>query len=128
MTEPDSRQQQGQGIHGAFGRHDTHNFMAAVGADFRKGFVDPTPVSNADWAPTLAKVMGIDLPARGALTGRVMREALAADGAAVPTEAFTVRSEPGPGGFTTILNGQTAAGHSYFDAAGSVGRTVGLKP
>ena len=27
----DSGQQHGQGIHGAFGRHDTHNFMAAVG-------------------------------------------------------------------------------------------------
>ena len=124
----DSGQQQGQGIHGAFGRHDTHNFMAAVGPDFRKGFVDPSPVSNADWAPTLARVMGLEMPARGKLTGRVMREALAADGAAVPSAAFTVRSAPGPGGFVTILNGQMADGVSYFDAAGSVGRTVGLKP
>ena len=61
----DSSQQQGQGIHGALSRQDTHNFMAAVGPDFRKGFVDPAPVSNADWAPTLAKVLGLDMPPRG---------------------------------------------------------------
>ncbi|HEX7946397.1 MAG TPA: alkaline phosphatase family protein [Phenylobacterium sp.] len=124
----DSGQQHGQGIHGSFGRHDTRNFMAAVGPDFRKGFVDPTPVSNADWAPTLAKIMGLDLQGRGQLKGRVMREALVADGAAVQSRAWTLRSEPGPGGFVTILNGQTAEGVSYFDAAGSVGRTVGLRP
>jgi len=124
----DSGQQQGQGIHGAFGRHDTHNFMAAVGPDFRKGFVDPAPVSNADWAPTLARIMGLDLKGRGQLKGRVMREALAADGAAVESQAWTLRSDPGPGGFVTILNGQTAEGVNYFDAAGSAGRTVGLKP
>ena len=124
----DSGQQQGQGIHGSFGRHDTHNFMAAVGPDFRKGFVDPTPVSNADWAQTLAKVMDLDLKPRGKLTGRVMREALAADGAAVASEPFTIRSAPAANGFVTILNGQTAGGVSYFDAAGSPGRTVGLKP
>lgn len=124
----DSGQQHGQGIHGSFGRHDTRNFMAAVGPDFRKGFVDPTPVSNADWAPTLAKIMGLDLQGRGQLKGRVMREALAADGAAVESQTWTLRSEPGPGGFVTILNGQTAEGVSYFDAAGSVGRTVGLRP
>ena len=124
----DSSQQQGQGIHGAFGRHDTHNFMAAVGPDFRKGFVDPTPVSNADWAQTLARVMGVDLGARGKLTGRVMREALAADGRAVRSQSWTLRSEPAANGFVTILNGQTAEGVNYFDAAGSPGRTVGLKP
>ncbi|HET6971212.1 MAG TPA: alkaline phosphatase family protein, partial [Phenylobacterium sp.] len=124
----DSGQQHGQGIHGALARSDTRNFMAAVGPDFKKGFVDPTPVSNADWAPTLAKVLGLEMPPRGRLTGRVMREALAADGAATPGEAWTVRSEPAANGFVTILNGQTADGRSYFDAAGAPGRTVGLKP
>jgi arylsulfatase A-like enzyme len=124
----DTGQQQGQGIHGAFGRHDTHNFMAAVGPDFKKGFVDPAPVSNADWAQTLAQVLGLDLGGRGQLKGRVMREALAADGRPVASEAFTLRSEPAPNGFVTVLNGQTAEGVSYFDAAGAPGRTVGLKP
>ena len=43
----DTELQQGQGIHGSFGRADTHNFMAAVGPDFRTHFLDPAPVSNA---------------------------------------------------------------------------------
>lgn len=124
----DSGQQLGQGIHGSLGRQDTHNFMAAVGPDFRKGFVDPAPVSNADWAQTLAKVLGLDLGGRGQLKGRVMREALAADGATVASQAWTIRSEPAANGFVTILNGQTAEGVNYFDAAGAPGRTVGLKP
>ena len=124
----DSSQAQGGGIHGAFGRHDTHNFMAAVGPDFRKRFVDRAPVSNADWAQTLARVMGLDLGARGKLTGRVMGEALAADGATVKSQAWTIRSKPAANGFVTVLNGQTAGGVRYFDAAGAPGRTVGLKP
>ncbi|MBI1199753.1 MAG: alkaline phosphatase family protein [Phenylobacterium sp.] len=123
----DSGQQQGQGIHGSLGRQDTHNFMAAVGPDFRKGFADPTPVSNADWAPTLAHILGLDLGGRGALKGRVMREALAS-GAPVGSGVFTLRSAPAANGFVTILNGQTADGARYFDAAGAPGRTVGLKP
>jgi arylsulfatase A-like enzyme len=124
----DSEQQQGQGIHGSFGRQDTHNFMAAVGPDFRQGFVDPAPVSNADWAPTLAHLLDLDMPARGQLTGRVMREALAAGGPAPETKKIIVRSEPAANGFTTVLNAQEADGRRYFDAAGMPGRTIGLEP
>jgi hypothetical protein len=36
------------------------------------------------------------------------------------------RSEPGPGGFVTILDWQDADGVPYFDAAGAPGRTLGL--
>ena len=55
----DSSLQQGQGMHGSFGRADTHNFMAAIGPDFRRAYRDPAPVSNADVTPTLAHVLGI---------------------------------------------------------------------
>jgi len=124
----DSGQQQGQGIHGSFGRQDTHNFMAAIGPDFRAGFVDPAPVSNADWAHTVAHILGLKLPANGHAVGRVMAEALA-DGPAPPeARAVTIRSEPAANGFVTILNAQEAAGETYFDAAGAPGRTLGLKP
>lgn len=124
----DSEQQQGQGIHGSFGRQDTHNFMAASGPDFRKGFVDPAPVSNADWAPTLARILGLDMPPRGALTGRVMAEALT-DGPAPPeAKAIVLRSEPAANGFVTVLKAQEADGRRYFDAAGMPGRTIGLEP
>jgi arylsulfatase A-like enzyme len=124
----DSGQQQGQGIHGSFGRQDTHNFMAAVGPDFKAGFVDPAPVSNADWANTLAHILGLQLSDNGHLRGRVMREALADGGPPPEARAVTMRSEPAANGFVTVLNTQEAAGETYFDAAGAPGRAVGLKP
>jgi arylsulfatase A-like enzyme len=123
----DSGQQQGQGIHGAFGRADTHNFMAVAGPDFKKGFVDPAPVSNADWANTLARVLGLELSANGQARGRVMSEALAEGGAAPDAKPIVVASAPAANGFTTVLNAQEAAGETYFDAAGAPGRTLGLK-
>ena len=123
----DSGQQQGQGIHGAFSRADTHNFMAAWGPDFRKGFKDPSPVSNADWANTLAHVLGLELGANGKLRGRVMTEALAKGGPPPTARAFVVASKPAANGFVTVLNAQDAAGETYFDAAGAPGRTLGLK-
>ena len=51
---------QGQGMHGSFGRGDTMNFMAAIGPDFKAGYVDPLPVSNADVGMTIAaKLLGL---------------------------------------------------------------------
>jgi len=123
----DTTLQQGQGIHGSFGRQDTHNFMAAVGPDFKAGFVDPAPVSNADLAVTLAQVLGLDLHAKGRLTGRVLTESLV--GGAVPTATMrTLRSAPAANGFTTVINIQDVGDTPYFDAAGAPGRTLGLKP
>ena len=46
----DTGLQQGQGMHGSFSRADTRNIMAAIGPDFRTGFDDPAPASNADSA------------------------------------------------------------------------------
>ena len=123
----DSELQQGQGSHGSLSRGETHNFMAAVGPDFKKGFVDPTPVSNADLFPTLAKALGLKFAPNGKLTGRVAAEALKG-GAAVASQAKVQRSAPGPGGFVTVLDYQEADGRRYFDAAGMPGRVYGLKP
>ncbi|MBI3438281.1 MAG: alkaline phosphatase family protein [Proteobacteria bacterium] len=113
---------QGSGYHGGFGRADTHNFMAAVGPDFRGGFVDSAPVSNADIAPTIAHVLGFNLPSIGRLRGRVIAEALP-QGAqpAVITDAIT--SAPAENGFRTILDRQTAGETRYFDSASNTGRT-----
>ena len=123
----DTEYQQGQGIHGSFSRADTHNFMAAIGPDFKAGFVDPAPVSNADWAPTLSSILHLDRGAKGKLTGRVMSESLQG-GAAVSVTGRTVRSVPAAGGFQTILNEQAVGDECYFDAAGAPGRVFGLVP
>jgi hypothetical protein len=44
----DTFYQEGQGMHGGFGRDSTFNSMAALGPDFKRGFTDDVPVSNAD--------------------------------------------------------------------------------
>src|SRR5258708_28805063 len=56
---------QGQGMHGSFGRGDTMNFMAAIGPDFKAGYVDTLPVSNADVGIPIAQLMGLRAPAAG---------------------------------------------------------------
>ena len=123
----DSDLSQGQGIHGSFGRHDTHNFMAAIGPDFRTGFVDPAPVSNADLAPTLAHILGVELDGAGQ-TGRVIAEALREGPAPRSAKILTQRSRPAANGFVTVLQGQTYDARRYYDAAGMPGRTIGLAP
>jgi len=122
----DTDLQQGQGMHGTFGRQDTHNFMAAIGPDFRAGFKDPSPASNADWAPTAARILGIDVGGRGKAEGRVLSEALVADGAPVAAESHVLRSTSAANGFTTVLDWQSVSAVPYFDAAGMPGRTIGL--
>jgi arylsulfatase A-like enzyme len=121
----DTALQTGQGSHGSLSRGETRNFMAAVGPDFKAGFADPAPISNADIAPTMAHLAGIALAPKGRLTGRVITEALAG-GAPVTVKKQTLVSRPGPGGIRTILNRQMVGEQRYFDAAGFAGKTVGL--
>jgi len=117
----------GQGMHGSFSRADTKNFMAAAGPDFKQGFADSAPVSNADIAPTLSNVLGIDLKSRGYLKGRVITEALKG-GKRVAVSRGWLASMPGLDGQRTVLDFQRVGSARYFDAAGRPGRTVGLAP
>ena len=123
----DSNYQQGQGTHGSLGRGETRNFMAAIGPDFKANFLSPAPISNADIAPTLAHILGIELGGKGRLKGRVLTEALK-DGRPVQATTETKKAAPAANGFATILNLQRVDAAEYYDAAGSEGRTVGLKP
>jgi arylsulfatase A-like enzyme len=96
-----------------------------MGPDFKKGFIDKTPVSNADIAPTLAHAAGLTLQGPGVLTGRIAEEALTG-GKPVSFQKKTLVSAPAPGGARTVLQYQEAGGRRYFDAAGIPGRTVGV--
>ncbi len=117
---------QGQGMHGSFSRGDTMNFMAAVGPDFKAGFVDDLPVSNADVGITAAKLLGLERKANGNLIGRVMTEAMPTG--AIPTATSeTVSSEPDAQGLRTVLQFQRVLDQRYFDVAGFPGRTLGLE-
>ena len=125
VSVADTTLQQGQGMHGSFSRADTLNFMAAIGPSFKTGFVDQAPVSNADVGKTIAHALGLNIPFKGALQGRVVEEAL--PGGLTPTaESWVERGKASEKGLATILVGQNIGKTRYFDAAGFPGRTVGL--
>jgi arylsulfatase A-like enzyme len=69
----------GMGMHGAAGEREIHNFCAAAGPDFRRGFVDFNPTANTDVTPTITQILGT-MPNIGpggiAPAGRAMTEAL----------------------------------------------------
>ncbi|HEV7966868.1 MAG TPA: alkaline phosphatase family protein [Candidatus Acidoferrales bacterium] len=109
--------QQGQGMHGSFGRANTLNFMAAIGPDFKKEYLDQAPISNADIAPTFAQILGFEIAGKGEFKGRVLREALIDGPPSVSFERRTVNSQSAADGKTTILMYQQLAKQVYFDQA-----------
>jgi hypothetical protein len=116
---------QGQGMHGSFSRGDTMNFMAAIGPDFKAGFISDLPVSNADVGITAAQLLGLNRKAKGVLIGRVMTEAMP-NGVTPKGFTGTVAGKPAPNGLRTVLQFQRVLNQRYFDVAGFPGRTVGL--
>jgi hypothetical protein len=124
-TVADTTLQQGQGMHGSLSRADTMNFMAAVGPDFKSGFVDTAPVSNADVGMTIAQILGLDLARKGNLVGRAIAEATP-KGWLPGVISGIQRSEPSANGLRTILVYQQVGLVRYLDVAGFPGRTVGL--
>jgi arylsulfatase A-like enzyme len=115
----------GQGMHGALSRADSFNFAAAIGPDFKSGYRDPAPVSNADVGQTIAHLLHLELPRRGQLVGRPMSEALKG-GAEPKVESVALKSKPSAEGLVTELKMQAVGEFKYFDAAGFKGRTLGL--
>ncbi|HEX7882279.1 MAG TPA: alkaline phosphatase family protein, partial [Afipia sp.] len=125
VSVADTVLRQGQGMHGSFSRGDTMNFMAAIGPDFKAGFVNKLPVSNADVGITAAHLLGLHRKPKGTLIGRVMTEAMP-NGVTPKAYSGTVAGNPAPNGLRTVLQFQRVLDQRYFDAAGFPGRTVGL--
>ncbi|MGH1574639.1 alkaline phosphatase family protein [Methylobacterium sp. P31] len=117
--------QQGQGMHGSFSRADTRNVMGSMGPSFRAGLASQVPASNADLGKTIARILDLAIPNKGALVGRVLTEALVNGSTPAVTEQL-VQSEPDSAGQVTILKYQSVGQTRYFDAAGYPGRTLGL--
>jgi arylsulfatase A-like enzyme len=65
----------GKGTHASLSRFDMHNTLVANGPDFKRGFIDDLPTSNADVAPTILSILGVPQPQP--MDGRVLTEALA---------------------------------------------------
>jgi hypothetical protein len=106
----------GQGMHGAAGTREVHNFCAVTGPDFRRHFVDPTPSGNVDVAPTIRRIFNLRGPSGAA--GRVLHESLSRDASGVASAHEQI--------LTTylVLQGQEVVtklhltnfeGHDYLD-------------
>jgi hypothetical protein len=121
----DSGLQQGQGMHGSFSRADTRNIMGAMGPSFRAHFQDAAPASNADIGKTIAELLGLHIPSKGKLVGRVLIEAMP-NGAMPHATAAAIRSAPDAAGHVTVVMTQSVGTTRYFDVAGYPGRTLGL--
>jgi hypothetical protein len=114
----DTALQQGQGMHGSFGRDNTFNFMAATGPDFNTRYRDPMPASNADIAPTVLQLLGLQPRPHGVLAGRVLDEALRGRPApAAAIEHCLAISGPTADGRRTVLEYQRHRGRIYPDQA-----------
>ena len=75
-----------RGMHGSFSPIDVHNTLVAHGPDFREDFTDMLPSGNVDVAPTIAKILGLELPQAD---GRPLLEALQGPAHREPT-AYSV--------------------------------------
>jgi arylsulfatase A-like enzyme len=124
----DTALQEGQGMHGGFGRESTFNNMAAIGPDFKRRFADRAPVGNADIAPTLARLMGLELGAGGQLRGRVLLEALT-DGPDAPAVKTDRLRSPAANGRQLLLEYQEVGQNRYLDQSCIVaaGQTAGCR-
>ncbi len=122
----DTHLQEGQGNHGALARDQTFNNMAAMGPDFKAGFVDDAPMGNIDITPTIAHILGIEMPSVGTLKGRVLTEALTGGDALKRDAEKTLVSAPLPvaSGISTVLEYQELNGVRYYDRACMVTKTA----
>jgi arylsulfatase A-like enzyme len=114
----DTNLQEGQGNHGGFGRESTWNNMAAIGPDFKQGNVDSAPVGNADIVPTAAKILGLEMPSKGKLQGRVMEEALQGKPDAKTPEMTWMASDPAAdNSLRTVMFLEEFGGQKYLHSA-----------
>ena len=114
-------------MHGSFNRADTFNNMAAYGPDFKKQFEDKAPVGNTDVALTVASILKLDIPHRGSLLGRVLKEALIDGPPTIQWTETKKSSAPAKNGKQTVVYLQKAGDTLYFDAAGFPGWSVGVE-
>jgi arylsulfatase A-like enzyme len=122
----DTNLQQGQGMHGSFSRADTRNIMGAAGPDFRDGYADAAPVSNADIGKTITRLLDLKIVDKGKLVGRLMTEAMR-NGKLVGWRRESITSPKDKNGLFTTVQFQTVGTTRYFDVAGYPNRTLGLK-
>ena len=107
--------QSGVAGHGTTSPHDIHIPLIAAGPDFREQAVSDAPTSNVDLAPTLLRLLGLDVPAT--MTGRVIEEALRNGPSLAPVriDRATETVKTADGSYELTAHFTSAAGHEYLD-------------
>ena len=124
----------GMGMHGAAGQAEIHNFCAAIGPDFKRGFVDTNPTANVDVAPTITRILHLASnigPGGARPTGRVMTEAFPGErqwvGTAKPIALSTTLTLQGVE-VTNTLRITRLGDHDYLDNAIEARNPLGSSP
>jgi hypothetical protein len=108
----------GKGTHASLSRYDMHNTLVATGPDFKVGLINDLPSGNADVAPTILHILGINLPSGTKMDGRVLHEALeneAASPGKPETKTIEAKREVGLFKWQQYLKYTTFDGAIYFD-------------
>ena len=133
-TGPSERFTTGMGMHGAAGAREIHNFAAAIGSDFKRGFSDQNPSGNVDIAPTIGHVLGLQPnigPGATSPNGRVLGEALKGESSYVGgAHAATMKTELELQGVmtTTTLRVTRIGERLYIDDSSTVREPLGSSP
>lgn len=90
-----------RGMHGTLGPDDIRAVLIAQGPHFRNHFRDPLPSGNADIAPTVAALLGLELPTTD---GRALLEAI--EGSGTGSNDYTVNA-------VTIVPAQAAENFTF---------------
>jgi hypothetical protein len=104
--------------HGSSSPYDVHNVLMAAGPDLKQKTVIRAPSGNVDFAPTLLRLIGADVPS--SMQGRVLEEALRGGPdppSAIDANDYTVRNADGSYSLTASFSAiETAAGRfRYFN-------------
>jgi len=99
--------------HGGMSPWNVRNTLVAWGVDFKQGATVTAPAGNADVAPTVLAVLGID-EGEG-MDGRVLVEALAGGPDAEQVVADTRTHTVDAGGYRAALQVSTVDGRRYVD-------------
>jgi len=100
--------------HGSMSPWNVRNTMLAWGPAFKRGVTVRVPAGNADVAPTVLALLGLDAPA---LDGRVLHEALAGgpDEERLEVETRTHAAEAAGGAYRAVVQVSEVAGRRYVD-------------
>ncbi|MEM9359877.1 MAG: alkaline phosphatase family protein [Pseudomonadota bacterium] len=114
LTRHQSPYPVGGGCHGGLSRYELNNFMCLSGSAFKTGTVIDAPSGNIDIAPTLCRLLGLDIASE--VDGRVLAEAFLDGDAPAEWQDRTLVAQ-NSAGVRTHLSVTDMAGVRYLNRA-----------